>query len=101
MKERARLLSCGHGHLFLHSLGAQVLGQGQLPACTVRSSMKGPGIVGELGHEFHSFSSKHSCGALDKPLGSGFEFQRYALHDLKEFTYSHRDLFLSPLTWEF
>lgn len=48
--------------------------------------MKGPGIVGELGHEFHSFSSKDSCGALDKPLGSGFKFQRYALHDLKEFT---------------
>lgn len=86
MKERARLLSCGHGNLLLHSTGAQVSGQGQLPASTGRSSMKEPGIVGELGHEFHSFSSKDSCGALDKPLGSGFKLQRYALHDLKEFT---------------
>lgn len=57
--------------------------------------MKGPGIVGELGHKFHSFSSKDSCGALDKPLGSGFKFQRYALHDLNLLNLT--ETYFSPL----
>ena len=69
-------------------------------------SLKGPGSVGELGHQFHTHLiflqayAKYSvcvcvcvcvyvgcrCRAQDKPLESGFKFQLCELQDLKKFT---------------